>query len=376
MNDEWDVFIAHSSMDTAIARELFHHLKDHCRVFFDESNMRLGDDWHVLIPQAQRASRYTVVLVSSSTDRAYYEREEIVAAIDLARRDGETHRVVPVYLEGSPPADVPYGLRLKHGVSLDRVTTIGSVAARLLEELNATPGFEPPAPHADAARLRVIFADDSLPMRRGVAALIETEDDVELVADCERLEDLLEAVDALSPDVVITDLRMPPSRTNEGVVAANRLRESHPDTAVVVLTQYADAECARALVEAGSRGRGYLLKEHVSHPSHLFAAIRAVASGGSYIDPTVVDALVRVRSRTSVVLDRLTERELEVLAEVASGRSNHAIGERLYISERAVEKHINSIFAKLDLYGSTDTNRRVQAALLFLAVRGGVTNGA
>jgi DNA-binding NarL/FixJ family response regulator len=160
---------------------------------------------------------------------------------------------------------------------------------------------------------------------------------------------------------------MPPTRTDEGVVAAKQLRASHPETAVVVLTQYADSECARALVEDGSRGRGYLLKEHVSHPSHLFAAIRAVASGGSYIDPAVVDALVSAKSMRSHALDRLTAREREVLGEVASGWSNHATAQRLYISERAVEKHINSIFAKLNLFEGVDTNRRVQAALLFLA---------
>jgi DNA-binding NarL/FixJ family response regulator len=371
MAQDWDVFIAHSSADLTVARELYHHLKDSCRVFFDDSNLRLGDDWHDQIPTAQRASRYTVVLVSSSTDRAYYEREEIAAAIDLARRGDDRHRVVPVYVDGPPTESVPYGLRLKHGITLDRTTTIKDVATRLLGELSGS---------SDAAttqttdrrdglgELRVLVADDSLPMRRGVAALLELEDDIKLVAECEGLDDLLLSVDRFEPNVVLTDLRMPPTRTNEGVVAARHLRASNPDVAVVVLTQYADANCARQLIEGGSSRRGYLLKENVSHASHLLTAIRAVASGGSYIDPAVVDALVGAKSQQGG-LDRLSERERQVLAELASGLSNRAISQRLYIGERAVEKHINSIFMKLDLFDSVDTNRRVQAALLFLSAR-------
>jgi DNA-binding NarL/FixJ family response regulator len=365
MSEEWDVFIAHSSADTAIARELFHHLQDRCRVFFDESALRLGDDWHMLISTAQRASRYTVVLVSATTDRSYYEREEIAAAIDLARHDAESHRVVPIYLDGAPDESVPYGLRLKQGIVLDRTTTIESVAARLMTEMKTAGSSGSMA--RSVTTLRLVLADDSLPMRRGVCALLELEQDIEVVGECESLDDLLATVERAQPDVVITDLRMPPTRTNEGVVAANHMRTTHPEIAVVLLTQYADPESARALVEHGSRGRGYLLKEHVSRPDHLFAAIRAVASGGSYIDPEVVEALVSARSAGSAVLHRLSPREREVLAEVASGLSNQAIGQRLFISERAVEKHINSIFTKLDLFGSADTNRRVQAALLFLA---------
>jgi DNA-binding NarL/FixJ family response regulator len=371
---EWDVFIAHSAADTTIARELFEHLKGRCRVFLDASNMRLGDDWHHSIARAQRESRYTVVLVSSATAQADYEREEIVAAIDLARRDSEAHRVVPVYLDGPPGDSIPYGLRLKQGVVLDRNTTIGTVASRLLAELKPPNGSATGSPGTDGGPanrpLRILFADDSLPMRRGVAALLEVEENIELVGEAAELDELLQAVDVLHPDVVLTDLRMPPTRTNEGVVAAKRLRVSHPDTAVVVLTQYADSECARSLVEDGSRGRGYLLKEHVSQTSHLLAAINAVASGGSYIDPDVVDALVSAKSSMSSSLDRLTTREREVLAELASGRSNAAIAQHLYVSERAVEKHINSMFAKLDLFSTADTNRRVQAALLFLAATG------
>jgi DNA-binding NarL/FixJ family response regulator len=362
---EWDVFIAHAASDRIAAFELYRALAPHCRVFLDEVSVRLGDVWQTRIPEAQRASRCTVVLVSSRTDDAYYERDEIAAAIELARQDGSAHRVVPIYLDHAAREVVPYGLRLRNGLTVDEVTPLTEVAARLLREVRLTAGSG--RARDASSTMTVVYADDSLPMRAGVVALLGVEQDIEVVAECSDLGGLLETVDRLVPDVVMTDLRMPPTRTKEGVLAAEHVREHHPDVAVVLLTQYVDAECARELVARGSERRGYLLKEHVSHPSTLVAALHAVASGGSYIDPSIVDALVNARAAVPSALDRLTDREREVLAEVASGRSNQAIAERLFVSDRAVEKHINNIFSKLALFDSADANRRVQAALLFLA---------
>ena len=204
-------------------------------------------------------------------------------------------------------------------------------------------------------------------MREGISALLEELADVSLLAACETYDELLEAVAKHSPDVVITDIRMPPTGTDEGIRAAISLRDTHPGTGVVVLSNYVEPEYAVRLFEAGSEGRAYLLKERVSDLDHLAKAIQEVAAGGSVIDPKVVDALVAARTAKPSVLDRLTPRELEVLAEIAKGRNNASIGEALFISERAVEKHINSIFTKLDLSHEEDTHRRVRAVLLYLA---------
>ena len=206
-------------------------------------------------------------------------------------------------------------------------------------------------------------------MREGITALLEEVADVTLLAACENYDELVEAVAEHSPDVVITDIRMPPTNTDEGIRAAIAFRDSHPETGVVVLSNFVEPDFALRLFENGSNGRAYLLKERVSDLDHLAKAIQEVASGGSVIDPKVVDALVDARTAKPSVLDRLTERELEVLGEIAKGRNNASIGEALFISERAVEKHINSIFTKLDLSHEPDTNRRVRAVLLYLAGR-------
>ena len=205
-------------------------------------------------------------------------------------------------------------------------------------------------------------------MREGISSLLELDDSLELIATCENYDELIAAVDAHSPDVVITDIRMPPTQTDEGIRAANLLRDTSPDTGVVVLSQYAEPEYALHLFEKGSQGRAYLLKERVADLRQLADAIAEVARGGSVIDPKVVDLLVKSRSKHKPsVLDRLTDRENEVLAEIAGGRNNAGIADVLYISERAVEKHINSIFTKLDLSHEEDTHRRVKAVLLYLA---------
>jgi DNA-binding NarL/FixJ family response regulator len=217
-------------------------------------------------------------------------------------------------------------------------------------------------------RLRLVIAEDSLLVREGVAKLLGEQDDVEVVALCADYDELMAAVAEQTPDVVLTDIRMPPTGSDEGIRAASELRESHPEVGVVVLSQYADPAYALALLESGSEGRAYLLKERVSDPDQLLGAVRDVARGGSVVDPKVVEALVaaRSRSRTSP-LEHLTPREGEVLAEIAQGKNNAAVALALGLSDRAVEKHINSLFAKLGLSEEPDIHRRVKAVLLYLA---------
>jgi DNA-binding NarL/FixJ family response regulator len=179
-------------------------------------------------------------------------------------------------------------------------------------------------------------------------------------------------VDELEPDVVVTDIRMPPTGTDEGIQVASRVRQSHPAMGVVVLSQYSTPSYAIALLEGGSAGRAYLLKDRVARADELAAAIRAVASGGSVIDPKVVEEVVNTRAAaTASPLDRLTPREREILGEIAQGKSNGAIAATLMLSERAVEKHINSILSKLNLSEEPDVNRRVKAVLVYLAQAGG-----
>jgi DNA-binding NarL/FixJ family response regulator len=215
--------------------------------------------------------------------------------------------------------------------------------------------------------IKVAVAEDSLIVREGLQQLLATEPDIALVATCGDLDALLEAVNAHAPDVVVTDIRMPPTETDEGIRAAAILRESHPETGVVVLSQYGHPSYALALLEDGSDRRAYLLKQRVHDRQQLVAAIRAVASGGSVIDPKIVEALVTSKSRTErSPLADLTPREREVLAEIAQGKSNTAIAESLVLTKRAVEKHINSIFLKLNLSEAEDVSKRVKAALVFL----------
>jgi len=215
--------------------------------------------------------------------------------------------------------------------------------------------------------IRLVLADDHYLVREGVARLIEGSTEVELVASCDDYDSAVAAVEAHKPDVVITDIRMPPTGTDEGVRLAELLRTSHPGIGVVVLSQYAEPGYALALLEKGSEGRAYLLKERVSDLDELVDAVRAVAEGGSVIDPKVVEALVSARrAEKASPLGQLTPRELEVLEQMASGRNNAGIAKALVLSERAVEKHINSIFSKLGLSEETSVHRRVKAVLLFL----------
>jgi len=214
-----------------------------------------------------------------------------------------------------------------------------------------------------------VVAEDNYLVREGVVRLLGIEPDLEVVAAYEDFDALIAGVDADPPDVVMTDIRMPPTGTDEGVRAANLIRESHPSVGVVVLSQYVEPDYALALLENGSDGRAYLLKERVSDVDVLRRAIEAVASGGSVIDPRVVEALVTARARPQSPLDFLTPRESEVLAEMALGRNNAGIGAALGLSERAVEKHINSLFAKLGVTAEPDVHRRVKAVLLHLSER-------
>jgi DNA-binding NarL/FixJ family response regulator len=218
--------------------------------------------------------------------------------------------------------------------------------------------------------VRIVLAEDNYLVREGVRTLVETEPDLEVVGVCEDYDTLIAAVEEQKPDVVVTDIRMPPTGTDEGIRAAEVLRVTHPDMGVVVLSQYSEPAYALAFLDGGSRGRAYLLKERVSDIGQLAGAIREVAGGGSVIDPEVVDALVAARAKPAdSPLHRLTAREGEILSEMAQGKNNAAVAASLVLSERAVEKHINSIFSKLALSQEPDVHRRVKAVLLFLSVQ-------
>jgi DNA-binding NarL/FixJ family response regulator len=216
--------------------------------------------------------------------------------------------------------------------------------------------------------LRVVIAEDHFLVREGVRRLLEADPDLEVAAVCGDLDSLFAAVEAERPDVVITDIRMPPGNSDEGIQAADRLRTTDPNVGVVVLSQYATPSYALALLEGGSAGRSYLLKERVQDPRELVSAIRAVAAGGSVIDPKIVEALVAENARGErSPLKSLTERERDVLREMAAGKSNAAIGESLFLAERSVEKVIHSIFLKLGLTWEPSLNKRVKAVILYLA---------
>jgi len=214
----------------------------------------------------------------------------------------------------------------------------------------------------------IALADDSLIVREGIARMLAAEPAMRVVASCGDLPSLLAAVDSERPDVVVTDIRMPPTGTDEGIRVAALLRATHPAIGVVVLSNYAEPSYALALLESGSEGRAYLLKERVHDRAQLVAAIEAVAAGGSVLDSKIVEPLVATKLRVErSPLAALTGREREVLAEIAKGKSNAAIADTLVLTKRAVEKHINSIFLKLDLSYSEDVSKRVKATLLFLA---------
>jgi DNA-binding NarL/FixJ family response regulator len=220
-------------------------------------------------------------------------------------------------------------------------------------------------------RIRVVIAEDSYVIREFLTATLTASPEVELVAVCTNGKELQTAIDTWDPDVVLTDIRMPPSGAEEGVRIAASLRDTHPDVGVVVLSQYAEPAYALSLLEHGTGGRAYLLKERIRNKEQLLDAIKAVAQGGSVIDPIIVDVLIEARSRAAKSqLAQLTPRERELLAEIAAGKSNAAIADSLVLTKRAVEKHVNSIFSKLNLPETQDVSRRVKATLIFLSEEG------
>jgi DNA-binding NarL/FixJ family response regulator len=224
--------------------------------------------------------------------------------------------------------------------------------------------------HAPEPTLRVALADDSFFIREALRHVLADEDGIEIVACCRDRSSLQQAIAVNGLDVVVTDIRMPPSQTDEGLQVAGELRKTHPDIGVVLLSQYAEPRYGLALLADGSEGRAYLLKEHVHRGSQLVAAIRTVADGGSMIDAQVVERLIAERRRAEhSPLADLTPRELETLSYLARGYSNQAIADELYLSKRAIEKHVNAIFLKLNLTDAMDASvsRRVKAALLYLA---------
>jgi DNA-binding NarL/FixJ family response regulator len=214
--------------------------------------------------------------------------------------------------------------------------------------------------------IRVILAEDDFLVREGIRRVLEGAPGVTVVAECADGDELLAAVDADPPDVVVTDVRMPPSGADEGIRIANRLRRTHPTVGVLVLSQFAEPEYALALLEHGSHRRAYLLKERIYDRRRIADAIHDVAAGGSAFDSKVVEALVSARGEDTSPLSKISPREREVLAEVAQGKSNAAIADSLVLTKSAVEKHINSIFSKLGLAGAQDVSQRVTAALMFL----------
>ncbi|MEX2421815.1 MAG: response regulator transcription factor [Actinomycetota bacterium] len=215
--------------------------------------------------------------------------------------------------------------------------------------------------------LRVVFAEDNYLVREGTSALLLASGEVDLVGTAASFDELLAAVEEHRPEAVLTDIRMPPSNSTEGIDAARRIRAEHPDIGVVVLSQFAEEEYAYELLKDGAEGLGYLLKERVSDLEEVVRALNEVAKGGSVLDPKVVEALVSAKDRMAhSPLAQLTEREREVLGNMAQGQNNAAIAKSLFLTERAVEKHINSLFHKLGLSEEVDVHRRVMAVLAFL----------
>lgn len=215
--------------------------------------------------------------------------------------------------------------------------------------------------------IRIVIAEDNYLVREGAARLLAVAPGVEVVEAVADLTSLLSAVERLSPDAVLTDIRMPPTQTDEGIQAAQRLRQSHPTVGVVVLSQYIEPAFALALFDGGANGRAYLLKDRLGDATQLVHALREVARGGSVLDPVVVEAMLAGRmARRDDPLAQLTVREREVLAAMAEGRTNAAIAALLGLSERMVEKYSNSLFSKLGLSEERDVHRRVKAVLLYL----------
>lgn len=222
------------------------------------------------------------------------------------------------------------------------------------------------------AELRAVLAEDSYLVREGVRRLLESTGEVTVLDAVGTADELLEAVDRLAPDAVLTDIRMPPGHSTEGIRAAHAIRAGHPDVGVVVLSQHAEAGYVLDLLRHGAQGLGYLLKERIGDRAQLVHALKETRAGGSVVDPVLVDALVgRRRLEPASALDALTDRELEVLRAMAQGLSNSAIAAALFLSESSIEKHISAIFGKLGLAEEPRVHRRVAAVVAFLRAGGG-----
>jgi DNA-binding NarL/FixJ family response regulator len=218
--------------------------------------------------------------------------------------------------------------------------------------------------------IRVVFAEDNYLVREGTAALLQNTGSVDLVGTAASFDELLEQVEETRPEAVLTDIRMPPTNSTEGIDAAKRIRQEHPDVGVVVLSQYAEEEYAYELLKDGAAGLGYLLKERVSDLDEVVRALNEVSKGGSVLDPKVVEALVSAKDKMAhSPLASVTDREREVLEQMAQGKNNASIAKTLFLTERAVEKHINSLFHKLGLTEEPEVHRRVMAVLAFLRER-------
>ncbi len=255
----------------------------------------------------------------------------------------------------------------------------------VIHKQQASDSLAPPArselasrPHANSGRLggnrdeamaapiTVTIADDDPIVRAGLDALLDLAEGIHVIDQCSSLGELRDSLSYRPPSVVITDIRMPPTWTDEGIRAANEIRGTHPETGVVVLSRFVDPSLALAVLGDGSHGRGYLLKERVADGDHLSRAIRTVAAGASFVDTEVLDALTSARRGEGTELSRLSPRELDVLHAIAQGLTNAAAADTPYIGERAVEKHISSIFAKLELSPGSHEHRRVKAVLTYL----------
>ena len=243
-----------------------------------------------------------------------------------------------------------------------------AVAAAVPRVLAATREVRPASHYDLAVPIKVVIAEDNALLREGIGRVVSEQADMKLLGAAGDLDGLRSLIGDGDPDVVVTDIRMPPTSTDEGVRVATELRETRPGIGVVVLSQHGDPAYAVALLEGGTGGRAYLLKDRVADVDELLVAIREVAAGRSVVDPLIIESLVIANRRAAPSdLDRLTARELEVLEQMAQGKSNAAIAATLYLSERAIEKHSNAIFSKLGLAEEVDLNRRVKAVLLYLA---------
>jgi DNA-binding NarL/FixJ family response regulator/DNA-binding SARP family transcriptional activator len=301
---------------------------------------------HVLVAEHPLRERLRAQLML-----ALYRADRQADALEVYRQAREV-LVEELGIEPSPSLQRLHREMLAHDPSLELPT---EGAPRLVQN---TAG----------SAIRLVLADDHYLLREGIKRLLETNPDVEVAAVCDDLDSLLAAVEAQRPDVVVTDIRMPPGNLDEGIQAADRLRSEQPDVGVVVLSQYADPAYALALFAAGTERRAYLLKERVHDLRQLVAAIRAVAEGGSFVDPTVVEALVAEKTdREESPLKELTPRELDVLREMAEGKNNAAIAEALRLNERTVEKAIHAIFLKLGLAWETAVHKRVKAVIFYLS---------